>query len=104
MADGRRKMMSLRRVLAATGALMALAVFLFAPQPSDAQTAGHYREFGDAGGFLNIIPPGQDGVLNGSEAIAAQGGQYPPHVRDQLGMYGDLVYNVPGLTEDRLLE
>src|SRR6185436_12538982 len=58
----------------------------------------------DARGFLNIVPPGQDGSLNGTEAIAAQGGTYPPHVIDQLGMYGNLVYNVPGLTDDRLLE
>ena len=85
-------MLPLRRVLAAACALVALGVLLFAPQSSEAQSPGHYREFGDAGGFLNIIPPGQDGVLNGPEAIAAQGGQYPPHVRDQLGMYGDLVY------------
>src|SRR5581483_9102222 len=68
------------------------------------QSQGHYQDFGDATGFLNIVPPGQDGVLNGPEAIAAQGGTYPPHVKDQLGMYGDLVYNAPGLTEDRLLE
>jgi acyl-homoserine lactone acylase PvdQ len=67
-------------------------------------SVGHYREFNDAGGFMNILPPGQDGVLNGVEAIAAQTGTYPPHVRDQLAMYGDLVYNTPGLTEDRLSE
>ncbi len=42
--------------------------------------------------------------MNGPEAIAAQAGTYPPHVIDQLGMYGDLVYNAPGLTEARLLE
>ena len=65
---------------------------------------GQYQGFGDAGGFLNILPPGQDGSLNGPEAILAQAGTYPPHVRDQLAMYGDLVYNTPGLTEERLLE
>ena len=65
---------------------------------------GHYREFNDAGGFLNIVPPGQDGVLNGPEAILAQTGTFPPHVQDQLGMYGDLVYNTPGMTEERLTE
>ncbi|HYB98371.1 MAG TPA: penicillin acylase family protein [Candidatus Limnocylindrales bacterium] len=69
-----------------------------------AQVSGSYRGFGDAGGFLNILPPGQDGVLNGPEAIAAQGGSLPPHVLDQLSMYGDLVYNSPGLTEDRIFE
>ena len=92
----------IRIVLA--GGLVALLALLLPSDLGSAQSIGHYREFGDAAGFLNIIPPGQDGVLNGPEAIAAQGGQFPPHVRDQLGMYGDLVYNAPGLPEDRLLE
>jgi len=83
--------------------LLAIVAVAGAPR-AGAQSTGHYQEFGDARGFLNIVPPGQDGVLNGSETILAQGGAYPPHVIDQLGMYGDLVYNVPGLTEDRLLE
>jgi acyl-homoserine lactone acylase PvdQ len=89
------------RSLAALG----LSLVLCSARPVTAQPGpGHYQEFGDARGFLNIVPPGQDGVLNGPEALAAQGGQYPPHVKDQLGMYGDLVYNAPGLTDDRLLE
>src|SRR5512143_2451744 len=68
-----------------------------------AQT-GSYHGFGDATGFLNIVPPGQDGVLNGPETIQAQLGTYPPHVLDQLSMYGDLVHNAPGLTEERISE
>ena len=87
------------RLLAAA---LGLALYLVAAGPAAAQPSpGHYQDFGDARGFLNIVPPGQDGVLNGPEAIAAQGGTFPPHFMDQLGMYGDLVYNAPGLTEDR---
>jgi acyl-homoserine lactone acylase PvdQ len=67
--------------------------------PSLAAAQGHYQEFGDARGFLNILPPGQDGSLNGPEAIQAQAGTYPPYVRDQLDMYGALVYASPGLAE-----
>src|SRR5437016_7465326 len=86
-------------------ALAALVLLLTAALPAAAQSnPGHYQGFGDARGFLNIVPPGQDGVLNGPEAIQAQGGTYPPHVKDQLDMYGNLVFNVPGLTVDRLLE
>ncbi|TMA39105.1 MAG: penicillin acylase family protein, partial [Deltaproteobacteria bacterium] len=86
-------------------ALPALLLLLAAALPAAAQSnPGHYQGFGDARGFLNIVPPGQDGVLNGPEAIQAQGGTYPPHVKDQLDMYGNLVFNVPGLTVDRLLE
>ena len=86
-------------------ALAALAALVAAASPAAAQSnPGHYQGSGDARGFLNIVPPGQDGVLNGPEALQAQGGQYPPHVKDQLDMYGNLVFNVPGLTEARLLE
>ncbi|HYC56377.1 MAG TPA: penicillin acylase family protein [Candidatus Binatia bacterium] len=83
---------------------LAVAVATLGSAAAQAQTAGNYRGFDDAGGFLNIVPPGQDGVLNGPEAIAAQGGTMPPHVLDQLSMYGDLVYNSPGLSEERIFE
>src|SRR2546425_13318106 len=86
-------------------ALAALVLLLTVARLAAAQSnPGHYQGSGDARGFLNIVPPGQDGVLNGPEALQAQGGQYPPHVKDQLDMYGNLVFNVPGLTEARLLE
>jgi acyl-homoserine lactone acylase PvdQ len=87
----------------AAGVALALAVLAWTGG-AGAEDPGRYREHGDAGGFLNIVPPGQDGVLNGVEALAAQAGQYPPHVREQLAMYGDLVYASPGLTEERVLE
>ena len=83
--------------------LIALALFLgLSGSTGQASSPGHYRDFGDPGGFLNILPPGQDGLLNGPEALAAQAGQYPPHFRDQLPMYGDLVYATPNLSEDNL--
>jgi len=97
------RMQGLTRFVAAV--LMAGMCVLAAARATSAQTSlGHYQEFGDATGFLNIVPPGQDGVLNGAEAIAAQAGTYPPHVKDQLAMYGDLVYHAPGLTEAQLLD
>src|SRR5947209_13036243 len=86
-------------------ALAALVLLLTVACLAAAQSnPGHYQGFGDARGFLNIVPHAQDGVLNGPEDLQAQGGQYPPHVKDQLDMYGNLVFNVPGLTEARLLE
>ena len=54
--------------------------------------------------FLNIVPPGQDGSLNAIESVAAQAGNYPPHVIDQLAMYHDLVKASPGLNEGQLLD
>jgi acyl-homoserine lactone acylase PvdQ len=82
----------------------AVAVALVVLIPALAAAQGRYREFGDAGGFINILPPGQDGSLNGAEAIEAQGGTYPPYVRDQLDMYGNLVYASPGLTEAQIFD
>ena len=93
--------MHIRRIALA---LIALGFVLAMAPSTQASLAvdGHYQGFGDSAGFLNILPPGQDGVLNGLEAIQAQAGQYPPHVKDQLSMYGDLVYNTPGLTDDKM--
>ncbi|RCW45740.1 acyl-homoserine lactone acylase PvdQ [Halopolyspora algeriensis] len=67
---------------------------------------GHYRDFGDPGGFVNIMPPGQDGTLNAPEALAARTGHYPPHVTDQLARYEELVHEqaTPGFTDADLLE
>lgn len=52
--------------------------------------------------YLDILPPGQDGSLNGVETVAAQAGTYPPHVTDQLAMYHDLAKFTPGLAEEDL--
>ena len=62
---------------------------------------GHYQEFGDSGGFQNILPPGEDGVQSAAE-VSLGASAYQPHARDQISMYADLVYNAPGLTESGL--
>jgi acyl-homoserine lactone acylase PvdQ len=82
---------------------VAVVACLALAAPAARAQVGRYRGFGDATGFLNVVPPGQDGSLNGPEAILAQTGTYPAHVVDQLAMYGDLVYHAPGLTEPDLL-
>ena len=82
-----------RNCLAA--AVFCLSMFVTGPRAISATPpdVGHYQEFGDAKGFLNILPPGQQGVARPQE---------PAHVGDQLPMYASLVYNAPGLTENRL--
>ena len=67
----------------------ALVLLALSSAPATAQVAAH-RGSGDAGGFLNIVGPGQEGVLNGPETLLALGGTYPARVIDQLSMYGDL--------------
>jgi hypothetical protein len=63
---------------------------------------------GDGGGFSNILPPGENGFANGQQLAAflpscpppktnCPNASRPPHSSDQLGMYGDLVYQAPHL-------
>ena len=53
----------------------------------------------DAGGFRNVLPPGQAGVDNAFQLAQFQGsGQRPPHWDDQIPLYDGLVYASPGLT------
>jgi acyl-homoserine lactone acylase PvdQ len=57
----------------------------------------------DAGGFRNILPPGQTGFDNAAQLAQFElNGSKPPHSSDQLGMYGNLVYAAPNLTPARL--
>jgi len=61
-----------------------------APQPYGAN---------DGGGFRNILPPGENGFDNAAQLAAFEAnGTRPAHNNDQLGMYSNLLYAVPGLT------
>jgi acyl-homoserine lactone acylase PvdQ len=69
--------------------LAAAAVAMGAPQ---AYQANDYK------GFLNILPPGENGFDNATQlAQFRANGTYPPHANDQLAMYGDLVHVAPKL-------
>src|SRR4051794_37398889 len=53
----------------------------------------------DGGGFRNVLPPGENGFDNAAQLGAFEaGGTRPAHNNDQLGMYSNLLYAVPGLT------
>ena len=61
-----------------------------APQPYGAN---------DAGGFRNILPPGENGLDNAVQLATFEAtGTRPAHFSDQLGMYSNLIYAAPGLT------
>ena len=82
-----------RAALAGIATLALCASAAAAPQP------GAYQE-NDGKGFWNIAPPGANGLANGQQLIAfLTAGQRPANNTDQLGMYGDLVYAAPGLSE-----
>jgi acyl-homoserine lactone acylase PvdQ len=68
--------------------------------PATAMAAPPPQPYGkhDAGGFRNVLPPAQGANANLQDIIAFQAtGRMPPHSDDQLGMYTNLAYAVPGL-------
>jgi acyl-homoserine lactone acylase PvdQ len=91
--------------VAALGALAVLTMTLTLPSANAATpptttpaNGGRYQEFGDAGGFLNVIPPGQDGTLTPPELAQAQAAgndptKYPPHYADQESLYSALTFS-----------
>jgi acyl-homoserine lactone acylase PvdQ len=57
----------------------------------------------DAGGFRNVLPPGEAGTDNAFQlAQFRANGQRPAHWDDQLKLYTDLVYASPTLTHDQI--
>ena len=68
------------------------------PQAAGAVTPAPYGVH-DAGGFRNVLPPGEAGVENLSQAISFLGGAAaPPHFTDQQPLYENLLYASPTLT------
>jgi acyl-homoserine lactone acylase PvdQ len=57
----------------------------------------------DAGGFLNVLTPGEAGVDNLVQlALFRTLGMVPPHFADQLPLYENLVYADPTLTDSQV--
>ena len=85
--------------------VLTLAALGAAPAPTaGAQEVQPYRA-NDAGGFLNVLPPGQSGHASGAQSLAfLTSGARPPHSSDQLGMYEDIVFSSPTLSPNRLTD
>jgi acyl-homoserine lactone acylase PvdQ len=57
----------------------------------------------DAGGFRNVLPPGENGLDNFAQLLAFKGpGLLPPHFADQQPLYENLLYASPTLTEAQI--
>ncbi len=57
----------------------------------------------DAGGFRNVLPPGENGLDNITQFGQFEAtGQRPPHFDDQLKLYTDLMYASPALRHDQI--
>src|SRR3954452_1329232 len=101
--------MDFRRVTVLACALLALA-----PAAASAQlpiggrprgpAPGAYREH-DAGGFLNVLPPGENGLANAFDLAAFEANQTrPANFDDQLPLYRDLLTGYPQLTTAKLTD
>ena len=54
----------------------------------------------DAGGFRNLLPPGENGLANLAQVFAFRGlGILPPHFADQQPLYENLLYAAPTLVD-----
>jgi acyl-homoserine lactone acylase PvdQ len=57
----------------------------------------------DAGGFRNVLPPGENGLDTLSQIFAFRGlGLVPPHYADQQPLYENLVYGAPELSDEKV--
>src|SRR5437870_12530637 len=89
-----------RRVVWGVAAL--IVTLLLAPATCSAASPEPYGT-NDFGGFRNILPPGTHGLTNATDLFNFEtNGIYAPHVKDQLDMYANLVYGVPGLTSAQI--
>ncbi|MCW2967499.1 MAG: hypothetical protein JWM71_1271 [Solirubrobacteraceae bacterium] len=83
--------MKIRTVLLTVIAALALAA------PAQAAVAPYGTN--DAGGFRNVLPPGEAGVDNAFQLAAFEANKtYPAHFADQLPLYENLLYASPTLT------
>jgi len=57
----------------------------------------------DAGGFRNVLPPGENGLVNSTQLGEFELNKtYPPHFKDQLPLYAGLLYASPTLTHEQI--
>src|SRR5436309_13620097 len=84
--------------LTALAALAATAPGAFAATPDPAPYGAN-----DAGGFLNVLPPGEAGVANVLDLAAFEAtGKFPAHFDDQQPLYENLVYADPALADSQV--
>jgi hypothetical protein len=90
------------RVRALVWLLLAAAGGVAAPGAAQGQgPAPQPLRADDFGGFIDVLPPGANDTANPLELGAfLTTGARPANSDDQLAMYGDLAYAVPGITQD----
>jgi acyl-homoserine lactone acylase PvdQ len=87
------------RMLTTRLALAALLCAIAVPAAAGAATPAPYGT-NDAGGFRNVLPPGEAGVANALQLAQFKlNGSLPKHWADQEPLYDGLLYASPTLTE-----
>jgi hypothetical protein len=82
------------RMLGAIGVLICTAL-VCASMASAAAADVPIQPYGtnDAGGFRNVLPPGENGLVNATQLAAFEAtGAKPPHFDDQQPLYENLLY------------
>lgn len=83
-------------------ALVVLALTALLAPAAGAATPAPYGS-NDAGGFRNVLPPGENGTAGLPQLFAFRGtGALPPHFADQQPLYENLLYAAPSLTEEQI--
>src|SRR5712691_270306 len=93
-----------RLSLCSWGLVVAATILCLAPPASaTAEVATAPYGSNDAGGFRNVLPAGENGLDNATQLAEFQlNGTYPPHFKDQLPLYADLLYASPTLTREQI--
>jgi acyl-homoserine lactone acylase PvdQ len=87
-----RAFLSVFACLMVGAALFATAAAANAVQPYGAN---------DAGGFRNVLPPGENGLDTLPQVLGYKSsGTVPPHFKDQQPLYENLLYGSPTLTDE----
>jgi acyl-homoserine lactone acylase PvdQ len=82
--------------------VLALVATALAMLASAAPVGAAVQPYGtnDAGGFRNVLPPGENGLATFPQILSFRGsGALPPHFADQQPLYENLVYGSPTLTD-----
>jgi acyl-homoserine lactone acylase PvdQ len=89
---------SLRAFLALSACLIVGAAAFAASAAANAVTPYGWN---DAGGFRNVLPPGENGLDTLSQVLGFKSSKtIPPHFDDQQGLYENLLYGAPTLTDE----
>jgi len=83
--------------------LLTLSLLVVVLSVSSAQAAPQPYGTNDAGGFRNVLPPGENGLDTLSQIFSFRGlGVLPPHYADQQPLYENLVYGAPELSDEKV--